>query len=226
VRRLAALLAAGLVAAGACTIGEQPPDAAQVLTRAANALAAVQSVNATIKFTKAPISFQGFALVSATTAVQLPQSNSDTRYTVKQGDISIGIQVVISDATYLRLPFSNFQKLTPAQASEVPDISKLFKGLPAVIPNGTSPHYVTTESINGKDAYKITTVYSAEQVHGLLDQLSSSGPVNATIWVDKSNSQILKAVLDGPFGDEGKEANVEVAITQTNGTVSISSPTP
>ena len=224
--RLAATLAVAVLSAGACTIGEQPPDPSQALTKAASLLATVRSVNATIKFTKAPISFKGFALVSANTAIQLPESNSDTRYTVKQGDISIGIQVVISDATYLRLPFSNFQKLTPAQASEVPDISKLFKGLPAVIPNGTSQQYVTTESVNGRDAYKITTVYSAEQVHGLLDQLNSSGPVNATIWVDKSSSQILKAVLDGPFGDEGKEANVEVVITQTNGTVSISSPTP
>ena len=210
---------------GGCTIGEQPPDPAKVLSRAANVLAAVHTVNANVKFSKAPITFQGFTLVGARTAVFLP-SQSDTQYTVKQGDISIGIQVVISDATYLRLPFSNFQKLTPAQASEVPDISTLFKGLPAVIPNGTSTHYVTTESVNGKDAYKITTVYSAEQVHSLLDQLNSNGPVNATIWVDKSSSQILKAVLDGPFGDEGKEANVEIVITQTNGTVSISSPTP
>jgi hypothetical protein len=225
VRRLVASLAVAL-AAGACTIGEQPPDPSQVLTKAANALANVHSVSANIKFTKAPISFQGFSLVSARTSVKLPESSSDTQFTVKQGDISIGIQVVISDATYLRLPFSNFQKLTPAQAAEVPDISTLFKGLPGIIPNGTSTTYVTTEAVNGKDAYKITTVYSAEQVHGLLDQLNSSGPVNATIWVDKSNSMILKAVLDGPFGDQGQEANIDVAITQTNGTVSISSPTP
>ena len=224
-RRLVASLAVALVA-GACTIGEQPPDPSQVLTRAANALAAVHSVSANIKFTKAPISFQGFSLVSARTSVKLPESSSDTQFTVKQGDISIGIQVVISDATYLRLPFSNFQKLTPAQAAEVPDISRLFKGLPGVIPNGTSTTYVTTESLNGKDSYKITTVYSAEQVHGLLDQLDSNGPVNATIWVDKSSSQILKAVLDGAFGDGGKEANVEVSITQTNAPVIISTPTP
>ena len=224
-RHLLASVALALVAAS-CTIGEQPPDPQKVLDKAAGELASVHSVSANIKFTKAPISFQGFTLVSAKTSVLLPESNSDTQYTVKQGDISIGIQVVISDATYLRLPFSNFQKLTPAQAAEVPDISKLFKGLPAIIPNGTSTHYVSTESVNGKDAYKITTVYSAEQVHGLLDQLNSNGPVNATIWVDKSSSQILKAVLDGPFGDGGKEANVEVVITQTNGTVIISSPTP
>ena len=220
-----ATLAAALVA-GACTIGEQPPDPSQVLTKAAKALAGVRSVSANIKFTKAPITFQGFALASAKTSVQLPESNSDTQYTVKQGDISIGIQVVISDATYLRLPFSNFQKLTPAQAAQVPDISKLFKGLPAIIPNGTSTRYVSTETLNGHDTYKITTVYSADQVHSLLDQLNSDGPVNATIWADKSSSQIWKAVLDGPFGDGGKEANVEVVITQTNGTVSISSPTP
>jgi hypothetical protein len=210
---------------GACSIGEQPPDPARVLNRAAGVLASVHTVNANVKFTKAPVTFQGFTLVSARTAIRLP-AVSDTRYTVKQGDISIGIQVVISDATYLRLPFSSFQKLTPAEASEVPDISKLFQGLPAVIPRGSSTHYAATEQVDGKDTYKITTVYSAEQVRGLLDQLNSNGPVDATIWADRSTSQIWKAVLAGPFGDGGQEANVEVVITQTDGTVTISSPTP
>jgi hypothetical protein len=225
VKRPVAWLAAALVFA-ACTIGEQPPNPNQVLSKAANVLASVRTVSANIKFTKAPISFQGFALVGAKTSVQLPESQSDTQYTVKQGDISIGIQVVITDATYLRLPFSNFQKLSADEASQVPDISKLFEGLPAVIPNGTSTRYVSTDNVNGHDTYKITTVYTAEQVHGLLDELNSAGPVNATIWADKSTSQIWKAVLDGPFGDDGKEANVEVTITQTNATVTISSPTP
>jgi LppX/LprAFG-like lipoprotein len=223
-RRMLAALTLGAVL-GACSIGEQPPDPAQVLNRAASVLALVHTVNANVKFTKAPITFQGFTLVGARTAIVLP-GESDTQFTVKQGDISIGIQVLISNGTYLRLPFSNFQRLTDAQAAEVPDISKLFHGLPLVIPNGTSTRYVSTEQIDGKETYKITTVYSAEQVHSLLDQLNSSGPVNATIWVDKSSSAIRKAVLDGAFGDGGLEASVEVVITQTNGTVILSSPTP
>ena len=223
-KRGLASLAIALVFAS-CTIGEQPPDAAKVLDRAANVLAVVHTVNANVKFTKSPITFQGFALASARTAVLLP-GESDTQYTVKQGDISVGIQVLISNGTYIRLPFSNFQRLSDAEAAQVPNIATLFRGLPAVIPNGTSTRYVSTETIDGKDAYNITTVYSAEQVHTLLDQLNSSGPVDATIWVEKSSNKILKAVLDGPFGDDGKEANVEVVITQTNGTVILSSPTP
>jgi lipoprotein LprG len=191
-------------------------------------MVALHTLSATLTFTKAPITFQGFSLVSAKTSVELP-GVSDTVYTVKEQDVTFAIEVVISDATYLHVPFSPFQKLTPTQAAPIPDIARLFNpgtGLPAMIPDGKSPHYQSTEKVDGKDAYKITTSYSPEQVAGLLSQLKSTGDVAATIWVGTSDHYIYRANLDGPFGDGGKEANVQVDISNFNGAVAITSPSP
>lgn len=214
----------------ACS-GSQPAsaDPVKALRDGANAMAQLNSVNATLKFTKGAISFQGFTLVSARTSVRLP-SDSDTVYTVKEQDISISLEVVISGGhVYLHVPFSTFREVTGADASALPDLGKLFDrstGLPAMLPQGVKPTYLSTDQVDGHDAYQIRTTYTAEQVHSLLPQLTSSAPVNARIWVDASDHLIRKAVLEGPFGDGGKDAVLEVDLSGFNAPVTISSPTP
>ncbi len=192
-------------------------------------MAQVKTVNATLKFTKGAVTFQGFTLVSARTAVQLP-ADSDTVYTVKEQDISISLEVVISGGhMYLHVPFATYREVTGADATLLPDLAKMFDpstGLPALIPAGQNPAYVSTDQVGGKSAYQISTTYTADQVKNLLAQLSSNGPVKARIWVDTGDHLIQKAQLDGNFGDGGKEANVEVDISGFNAPVTISSPTP
>lgn len=226
-RRLVGVAAVALLLAG-CG-GESPPDAAKVLHDGAAAMAQLKTVSATLKFTKGTVSFQGFALVSARTSVQLP-ADSDTIYTVKEQDISISLEVIISGGhVYLHVPFSTFREVTGPDANAVPDMAKLFDpstGLPAIIPAGTKPTYISTDQVDGHSAYQISTSYAPDQVHGLLAQLNSSGPVEARIWVDTSDHLIRKAVLDGAFGDGGKEASVEVDMTGFNAAVNINSPTP
>jgi len=204
-------------------------NAAKVLRDGAAAMAHLSTVSATLKLTKGTVSIKGFALVSAKTSVRLP-ADSDTTYTVKQQDFLFSLQVVISGGhVYLHAPFTTFQEQTGAAAAAFPDMAKLFdssSGLPAVIPAGTSPKYVSTDQVDGKSAYQVATSYTAEQVHGLLSELTSAGPVSARVWVGASDHLIRKAVLDGAFGDGGKEAAVEVDITAFNPTINISSPTP
>ena len=224
---MAAICAATL---SACGGGSTPPvDAAKVLRDGAAAMSQLKTVSATLKITKGVITIQGFALVSARTAVQLP-ADSDTTYTVKEQDISFSLEVVIASGhVYLHLPLSPFQEAPPAQAAAFPDMAKLFDtstGLPAVIPAGASPRYVSTDQLNGRSAYQVSTSYSPAQVKGLLSELSSSGPVSARVWVDVADHRIRKAVLDGAFGDGGKEAAVEVDISGFDAPVVISSPTP
>jgi hypothetical protein len=227
-RRIGASIAAAL-ALMACS-GQQPSiDAARVLRDGAAAMAQLKTVSATLKLTKGTISLQGFALVSAKTSVRLP-SDSDTVYTVKEQDVTIGIQVVISAGhVYLHVPFSTFQELTATQAAAFPDMAKLFDsttGLPAIIPAGSNQKYVSTDQLDGTSTYQMSTTYTPEQVHSLLAELNSSGPVAAKVWVGVSDHLIRKAVLDGAFGDGGKQAVVEVRITGFNAAVNITSPTP
>ena len=210
----------------ACVGGEQV-DAAKVLRDGAAAMSKLKTVSATLKLTKGSVSLQGFTLVSAKTAVRLP-SDSDTIYTVKQQGVTIGLEVIIAGGhVYLHVPFSNFQEVTGAEATAFPDMAKLFDsstGLPAVIPAGSNPKYVSTDQVDGKSAYQVSTSYAADLVRGLLSELSSSGPVSARVWVNSSDHLIPKAVLTGAFGDGGTGATVEVDITGFDATVSITSP--
>jgi len=226
VKRLLALFA--VVVIGACTAGENV-DAAKVLRDGGAAMGAIRSANATLKLTKGTITIQSFKLVSAKTSVRLP-SDSDTIYTVKEEDVSFGLQVVIVPGhVYLHVPFSHFQEVTGPDAGAFPDMAKLFDpmtGLPAVIPQGTNPKYVSTDQVDGQDCYQVATTYTAAQVRSLISELDSSGPVDAHVWVGKSDHLVRKAVLTGAFGDDGTNATVEVTISSFNGPVVISSPTP
>jgi hypothetical protein len=229
VKRLFAVIVIAATAA-ACGGGSTPPvDAAKVLRDGAAAMAQLRTVNATLKLTKGTVSIQGFTLVSARTSVRLP-GDSDTTYTVKEQDILFSLEVVISAGhVYVHLPLSSFRELTGAEAAAFPDMAKLFDpktGLPAIIPQGANPKFVSTDQVAGVSADQIATSYTPEQVQSLLAQLNSSGPVGAHVWVDTSDHLIPKAVLDGAFGDGGKEAAVQVDMFGFDTAVTISSPTP
>jgi hypothetical protein len=216
---------------GACGGGSSPPavDATKALRDGAAAMAQLKTVSATLKMTKGIVSLQGFALVGAKTAVRLP-SDSDTTYTVKEQDISFSLEVVITGGrVYVHLPLSTLQEASTAEAAVFPDMARLFDaktGLPAVIPAGSKPRYVSTDQVGGQSAYQVSATYSPDQIRSLLSQLSSTGPVAAHVWVGVADHEIRKAVLDGAFGDNGKEAAVEVDITGFDAPVAITSPSP
>ena len=225
-RRLVALALFALVACGG---NAAPQDPGKILRDSASAMANLRAVSATLKLTKGVVSIKGFALVSARTSVRMP-TDSDTVYTVKQQDISFALEIVIAGGhVYEHIPFTPFREVTGAEATAFPDMAKLFAantGLPAVIPAGSQTVYVAGEQLNGQSVDHVSTRYTPDQVRGLLAYLNSSGPVTANIWVRSSDRLIPKAVLQGAFGDAGADAAVEVDITNFNGTVSITSPSP
>ena len=212
-----------------CAGQQQSVDPARTLRDAGAAMAKLKTVTATLKFTKGAITFQGFTLVGAKTSVRLP-ADSDTVYTVKQQDISISIEVVIAGGhVYLHVPFSTYQELTGAEAAAIPDLAKLFDpatGLPAVIPAGRNAKFIATEQVGGTDTQKIGVTYSGDQVKAMVARLNSAVDVNAQVWVGASDHLIRKALLDGAFGDGGKDATVEVDISGFNTPVNIAPPSP
>ncbi|HEV2034805.1 MAG TPA: LppX_LprAFG lipoprotein [Candidatus Dormibacteraeota bacterium] len=207
--------------------GLQPEDPSLALRQGGAATASLKTVTATLKFTKGTVSFQGFALVGAKASVRLP-SDSDTTYTVRQQDLQIGLEVVISNGhVYLHLPFSPFSEVTGTAAADIPDVAKLFDpktGLPAVIPAGRNVKYIAVDKVDDVDSHKVEATYSADQVRSMLPQLNSSGDVDAIIWVGGSDHLIRKAILSGPFGDNGTASSVEVDMSRFNAAVSIASP--
>lgn len=215
----------GWLMLGAC--GGEPVDAAKVLRDGAAAMASLKTVTATLKFTRGAVSFQGLTLVTAKASVRLP-NDSDSVYTVKQQDVTIGIKVVISGGhVYLQVPFSSFREVLGPEAATIPDLAKLFDpgtGLPAVIPAGAKATYVSTETVDGVSCYHVTADYQPEQIHSMLASLNSNGVVHASLWVGNADHFIRKAVLDGAFGDGGKDASVEVDMKNFNSDVTITPP--
>jgi LppX_LprAFG lipoprotein len=207
--------------------GLQPEDPTQALRQGGAATAQLKTVTATLKVTKGSITFQTFTLVGAKALVRLP-SDSDTTYTVRQQDLQIGLEVVISGGrVYLHLPFSPFSEVTGKAAADIPDLAKLFDpktGLPAVIPAGRNVKYIAVDKVDDVDSHKVEATYSADQVHSMLPQLNSAGDVDAVIWVGGSDHLLRKAILSGPFGDNGTASSVEVDLSGFNAAVSIASP--
>jgi len=223
------ILALAMLALVACGGNQSPADSGKILRDSATAMASVRTVSATLKLTKGVVTIKGFRLVSARTAVRMP-SDSDTVYTVKQQDVSFALEIVIVGGhVYEHIPFTPLREVTGAEAQAFPDMAKLFDattGLPAIIPAGTGTRYVASEQLDGKQVDHVSTQYTPEQVRSLLAYLNSSGPVSANLWVRGSDHLIPKAALEGAFGDGGKDAAVEVDISNFNGTVSITSPSP
>jgi hypothetical protein len=219
----AVFLTASAVACG----GLQPEDPNLALKQGGQALGSLKTVTASLKVTKGTITFQTFALVSASAALRLPDA-SDTNYLVRDKDLQIGIEVVIVGGhVYLRLPLLRFTELTAQQGAAIPDLAKMFdpsSGLPAVIPAGRDAKYLGAEQVDNVDSHKVSATYSAEQIKGVLPQLSSTGDVSATVWVGGSDHYIRKAVLSGKFGDNGTDSTVEVDLSGFNGSVTIASP--
>ena len=207
--------------------GLQPVDPVQALRDGGASTAKLKTVTASLKFTKGTVSFEGYALVSATAALRLP-ADSDTIYKIRQGDVQISLQVVIAGGrVYLHPPFSGFTELTGAEASAVPNLAKLLdpaSGLPAVLPMGRDVKYVGAEKVGDVDCHKVSAVYGTSLITSLLSQLTSAGDVDATIWIGGSDHLIRKAVLSGKFGDNGTDSVVEVDLSGFNGGVIIASP--
>jgi lipoprotein LprG len=209
--------------------GLQPEDPGLALRQGGQATGSLKTVVATMKVTKGAISFQGFSLVSATANLRLP-NESDTTYKVRQQDIQIGFEVVIiGGRVFFKPPLLAFTELTPQQAADIPDLARLFDpahGLPAVIPTGKNPQYEGAEQVDGVDSHKVSALYTAAQISGLLPQLASQSDVTADIWVGGSDHYIRKAVLGGNFGDNGALATIEVDLSGFNSSVNITSPSP
>lgn len=218
--------AVSLCVVAACG-GLQPEDPALALKQGGAALGTLRTVTATLKVTKGMITFQGFALVSASAAVRMPDV-SDTNYLVRDKDLQIGLEVVILEGhVFLKPPLSKFTEMSPQLAADIPDLAKMFDptvGLPAVIPTGRNPKYIAVEQVDGVDSHKVSATYSADQIKGVLPQLSATGDVSATVWVGGSDHYIRRAVLSGNFGDNGTASTVEVDLSGFNGTVDIASP--
>lgn len=225
------VLIATAAAAAACGIGSPaaPTESpAAELRTAGQAMAALKTVSADVKFGPGVV-YQGFTLDSAASKLAQPNS-SDTTLKVRQNDFLVDIRVVtVGGHIYVKVPFGKFTEVSPTEAGELPNVGALLDaqhGLPAVLAAGSGTRRAGTDKIAGVECDRITTTYTPDQVGQVLGGLKPAGDVAATLWVSPNDHLVRRVLLSGPLIDAGKTTTVEVDLHDFNAPVAIATPSP
>lgn len=224
--RFWASLLAALALAGCSTGGSAAPDAASLLRQSASAMASVRSLAADVKFGPG-IVYQGFTLASAQTQIALP-STSDTTLKVRQQDFLVDVRVVtVNGQVFVKVPFGQFQQLTPRQSAEVPNLALLFdaqKGLPALLASGRDARYLGTEKVGSTDCDQVSATYTAAQVAALISGLKPASDISATLWLGRSDHRLYRVLLAGELVQAGQKTSVDVTVHDYGAPVNVVAP--
>jgi hypothetical protein len=222
-RRACAVLALALFLP-AC--GTPAVDAALVLRQSGEAMAKLKTVKTDLKFGPGAAAF-GFTLVSGAGRVRVPDG-ADISMRVKQSTTVFEFELItITGHSYLHAPLVGWQELTGDRATGLPDLRVLFskdKGIPAIIPTGKGAKYTVDETVDGKACYRITAKYTADQIAAAISVLTPTGDVEGTLWVDKSDHRIRKAVLSGKLYEPDKMSTLEVHLYDFDAPIDIQKP--
>ena len=211
-----------------CSFGGGPTaDPAQVLRDAGPALGQVKSASVELKFGSGA-TFFNFTVVSASGKVKLPTDSQVTIKAKQSSDslIEIGVTTV-GTQTWVTVPFLGVQEVTGPQAATVPSVGRIFdptNGLPAVLAKGRNPRLLGSETVDGKDSWKVEATYTAEQVGQAVQPLSPSGDIDATLWIGKSDHLLRKTLLKGKLFTTDKTTTLEVRLHDFNADVNIAKP--
>lgn len=223
--RLSAVIACVLLAA--CAPGAAPPNPAATLRDAGKAMGELKTVAADIKVVKGIVTLDNFRLASASTKMRLP-ADSDSTVKVMQSDFLVEIRLVtLNGHYYAKFPFYGFTELTPQQAGQFPDVSRLFdpaRGLPAVIPQGKNPKLGAADKVDGVDTDRVDATFTADQIGQMLG-LKPAGDVATTFWIGQKDHLVRKVVLTGLLSQADKPATVEVHLHDFNTPIDIQDPT-
>jgi hypothetical protein len=189
-------------------------------------MAAARSLTADVAFGPGAAAF-GFNLDSAHTTFRRP-ADSDTTVRSRRGDTVVQLEVVtLSGHTYLRVPILGWEDISNShELSGLPDFARLMdvdKGLPAVVPLGTSPVALGHQEVDGHDCYHLGATYTGDEVAQVITVLHPAGPVAATLWVDASTDVLRRIRLEGPLYDAGS-STLEVHFSAFGASVSIAKP--
>jgi lipoprotein LprG len=106
--------------------------------------------------------------------------------------------------------------MTRAQLAAIYDPSLVLTGVPELLSTTTEARTEAVEKVGDADAYKVPATLSQPVLAKLIPGVNQG--VNATIWVDKATSRLLKIELPLPGG------KVIVALDDYDAPVTITPP--
>ncbi len=101
--------------------------------------------------------------------------------------------VLAGDTVHFKGPTGGYQTMTREQLAAIYDPSAVLTGVPELLSTATEARTEAVEKVGDADAYKVPATLSQQVLAKLIPGVNQS--VNATIWVDKATSRLLKIEL-------------------------------
>jgi lipoprotein LprG len=224
----AACLAALAFSMSACSNKSSPtqqgplPAGADLMSKSETAMSSVQTVH--------------FVLIIDGSLPNIPISKADGDLT-KGGDAKgtatvsvlgskIETEFVIAGGQYyIKGPTGGFQQVGDAAAVGFDPSSILdpTRGMVHLMQTATGVTTQSKESVNGRDAYKLSATADPTAVAALIP--GASGNIPGELWIDASTYQVLQGTFQLP-GSNGKTVPVTIQLSNFDAPVTISAPTP
>ncbi|MBU3685281.1 MAG: LppX_LprAFG lipoprotein [Mycobacteriaceae bacterium] len=196
-------LAAALLIPGCSTKASEPlPDAASLIQ---------QSVETTRKLTSAHLEIavtgkiEGLPIKTLSgDLTNVPSVAVKGNSTISMGGSDVDVELVVLDGTlYAALTPNNWLDMGPAV--DIYDPSVILNpdaGLANMLKNVTNPKADDSETIGGVPAVRISGEVGADAVNKLIPQLKATGPLPATVWIEKdAPHQLVQATVDQSSGN-------------------------
>jgi len=109
--------------------------------------------------------------------------------------------VIVGDRLYLKGPTGGYQTLPLTLAATVYDPSAILdpdRGIAKVLGSATGATTEASESVDGKDAWRVAVITTGTDLAGLIPGVTGSIP--AKLWIADADKRLLKAAFTLPGG--------------------------
>ena len=218
---LAALLAAAFLTSGCSKKPSEPlPDAAGLIQQSISTTKALTSAHLEIvvngKITGLPVKTLSGDLTNVPSVAIAGSSK------ISMGGAEVDIQLVVLDGTlYAALTPNSWLDMGPAVDVYDPSvILNADSGLANMLTSLSDAKSDGFETIGGVPTVRITGKVAADAVNKLIPQLKATGPVPATVWIEKdAPNQLVQAKLDQSEGN-----NVQLTLSEWDKPVTVTKP--
>lgn len=185
-----------LLLAGCTGGGDDLPTGGELLTRSADAMAAVTTARFALGVEG---TLAGFPVQGAQAQLTREGDAKGTVTLEQRGQVSELQFVLTGGSLYLQGPTGGFQKLPAALASSVYDPSAILdpqRGIPALLRRGTGATTEAREQVGEVDAYRVRATFPAAALGGLVPGVAAD--TAGLVWIGVENSRLVQARFQLP----------------------------
>ncbi len=146
------------------------------------------------------------------------------RVDVAVATVNVELVVVGEDAYMTNLISGNWER-APEDFNYNPAL--LFSdtdGLGPIMQDVQNPTLDGTESIDGRDAHRVTGVVTEEQIADITAGSIAGENIDVTLWIAEDNSEILRLLISAPPIENTGATSWELTFTNHNDDVDIEAP--